>query len=237
MLILLPFFLFSVVIMTDRKLDSAPRRNRGRKRRRTTFSKRSSSKSASFTARRAMSMVRNLQKKQEVKTFYSPHSIFAVPTIGTVTQLNDVNIGGLANNRDGNSISIFRIQVKYLMFSDPTVLDISFRIILFIDTKQVLGVKPLPPDILQSVNVTSFPILRDRTRFQYLADHAFTLNSASKGATNGMMDVSKKIISTFDGTDGQSINNNGVYLLILHTEQSAALPTMTLDCLVSFNDN
>jgi len=185
-----------------------------RRRRRSGF-KRRYTKNPSTTARLALSKVRKLEKKRDVKMWDSNGVIMAVTVVGDIRSLADIAQGDAFNKRDGDHVFPFRLKVN-AQWTGQTLATIEiYRTIIFIDKLQVSAAIPAVLDVLSDSSPLSMLRASTRTRFKILFDQTYTgtSDSLSRQSYVALVDVRLSMKLSFAGTGATSWNKNGIFML------------------------
>ena len=191
-------------------------------------------KTPSFAARKALTLVRRLQRAREIKN----HDIFFVginiPTTGLIFPMADVAQGDTGVLRDGNSMNVFTVDLRWQM--NLNVLDVSssFRVLVFRDTRQVSGVAPVVLNVLQETRVISQLNSVFRTRFDIMYDFTGVINTAAPSVL-GHFHKKVQVKVDFTGSGATNVTKNGMYVLVICNEATNE-PSFTRTHRILFND-
>ncbi len=214
-----------------RKRRSSFRRRSGNGKRRKT--------SATTMARKALSISRKLQRKQEVKAFSHPlTTIASVANTGDIRSLALIAQGDLVSQRDGNKISPFflKLRLNWLGLAADTVG--IFRTIIFRDKDQIASNVPTVLDVLEENNALSQINLVSRHRWKILYDRTWTQSNVADLRLNYVDIIGLKLTlgMSFIGAANTGISENGLFMLNI-TNIAANLPSFTFTGRLFYNDN
>lgn len=191
---------------------------------------------ASPTAKKALSLVRRLNKAQEVKMFDHTVGVNTIGVNGVMFNLSDVLEGGGFFQREGKAIFIFKLDVRWVISTDPSDIVTLCRIIIFQDRRQVSGVQPLPATILAELHPLAQLNTVHRTRFKIFQDTTFNVDDNATKAFHGHLVAKMQVKAEFSGASATSWTTNGMYMLAISNE-STNLPSLSFTSRILYNDN
>ncbi len=207
--------------------------------RRRRYSKRKRSGGASYIARKALSKVRKLERKVEVKMYdITLTTIASVPAVGDIRSLAAVLQGDLVNNRDGNKIAPFFLKVKIHWKCVVAALSQIFRTIIFRDMQQIDSTTPTVGDVLVAADSMSLYHATNRKRFKILFDATWTGAQSASDGLNFVANLNLKLSRRmgFSGAAATTVNENGLYMISVHND-TANLPSVIFTSRLFYNDS
>lgn len=196
------------------------------------------SHNAMHVAKTALSKVRKLERKQEVKFFDNAvTNIATVNSTGDIRSLALIGEGNAVNSRDGEKISPFFLKLR-LNWQGVTggTTDI-YRTIVFRDLRQIEGGTPAVSDILRDTSPVSQFNTDTRGRWKILYDETFTSANDSAIRLNFVTIVNVKLTLPMTFADGlaTSISKNGLYMINI-SNLAANLPAINYSTRLFYND-
>ncbi len=207
-----------------------------RKRRRFKKRKRGSH-TAYHLASQAMTKVRRLERKVEVKMHdINLTTTVSVPVTGVVVDLALIAQGNLVQNRDGNKISPFFLTLNLHWTGLAADVIGVYRCIIFRDKRQVASSTPAQLDVLAENNTESMFNRNFRGRWKILYDVSWTSANDIAIRLNFIARIRLKLNlpMRFLGAATTDIVQNGLYILFLAT--STTLPTVEWSSRLFYND-
>ncbi len=210
------------------------------KRRRLTFHRfngRKRFKSASGVARLALSKVRNLERKREVKMVDLAATIASVGSSGDVRSLADIGQGDLFDKRDGDHVSPFKLELR-LQWAGVAAAEIEvYRTIILRDRRQVTSAIPALTDVLVSGSPLAMFRASTRTRWKILYDQTFTRPSDTSSRQSFVINLSIRLnlLLGFEGSGAASWNKNGLFMVNV-SGAATNLPAVIFRSRVLYND-
>ncbi len=215
-------------------------RSMSRKRKRSSSRRGKRQMSGMSIARKALSKVRKLERKVEVKTFdVGLNTIVDVAVaVGSITNLALIGQGDLSTQRDGDGIAPFFFRMNWNWTGPIAFRSGIMRMIIFRDTHQVDGGAPTILNVLTSVTPLSLYNRLLRKRWKVLFDRTFTATQSSSDAfmAVGQMNLRLKLKMRFNGVAGANILENGLYMILV-SNVAADKPSFTFQSRVFFNDS
>jgi len=190
-------------------------------------------------AKKALSKVRKLERKQEVKSFdITLTTIVDVSTVGDVRNLALITQGDARVERDGNSIAPFFLKIRYHWFGVAADTFGVFRTIIFRDKRQIDTTVPAVLDVLTQGHPLSQTNYTHRNRFKILFDQTFTNANDAAIIQNysGVINIKLNLKMAWSGAATTAINQNGLYMINI-TNLAAAQPDFLFTSRLFFNDN
>ncbi len=195
-----------------------------------------SKKLPSAEALMALKMVRSMNKAREVKVFQDPPATSTVVAAGVIFPIGRLAQGDSQAQRDGNSVSIFKLSFRFLLIINASDANGStWRVIFVRDKIQVQGGTPAILDILSSNNVVSMYKADNRKRFDILYDVTGVITQTdpvSLGAFVRKMQVK----ATYFGSVASDVLTNGFYVMVISSEPTN-FPTFTTSAEILYNDS
>ncbi len=193
---------------------------------------------ASSIARKALSKVRKLERKQEVK-FHSivVTTIANVSTTGDVRSLALIAQGDSRTSRDGNKISPFFLSMRINWIGAVASTADVYRTIIFRDMRQASTVVPTVLTVLSSGTPLSQVNVATHGRWKILYDRTFTsINDAALRAQfSDVIRIKLNKRMGFRGAATTDINENGLFMINI-TNLAANLPSVVFSSRMFFND-
>ncbi len=178
------------------------------------------SHTAYHLASKAMTGVRRLERKQEVK-FHDivPTTIATIAAAGDVRSLALIAAGDARANRDGNFISPFFLSMRFHWIGLAASTTEMFRIIIFRDRRNVTAGIPAVLDVLASTNLLSNYNGLNYKRFKILFDNTWTQANDSNIRLNYFFKLNLRLTLKmgFRGVANGDINENGLFMISLGT--------------------
>ncbi len=200
-------------------------RKRGRKRKRKSM------------ASLALSKVRKLERKQEVKMFDIAITIRSnIAATGVVESLALISQGDGVSSRDGLKLSPFALEMRFQWLGDAASVDDTYRTIIFRDRRQVASTVPTVASVLAESNPLSRLMIANRTRWKILYDETFSSSNdaAIRLSFVRLLRMKLSLPMEFSGTANTTISKNGLFMIILAS--SGSLPNFTFNCRLKYND-
>lgn len=155
---------------------------------------------------------------------------------GATFNLSNIAVGDTNTTRDGNSILVKKLNVKYTLTKNSLAPTDFVRVMFYVD-HQSRGSKATVTDVLQGDSIDAF-MNRDHTaRYRILANDVFALNDNTPNVyVDRNFDLSHKI--KYDGTANTEadLDSGGVYVLIT-SKDPTNIGTVDLDSRLRFIDN
>ncbi len=204
------------------------------RRRRYKKRRRGGSHTAYHLASQAMSKVRKLERKVEVKVFDHTSTDAAVGAAGVIRDLAFIPQGDLAATRDGNLISPFFMKLKIRWLGLAASVDEVIRTIVFRDKQQVLNTNPVVTDVLATATPMSMYNLTHRKRWKILFDATWTSPNDVAIRTSFIANTGMKLRlpMRYSGGAGGDKLSNGLYIIHVAT----ATPTVVISTRLFYND-
>ncbi len=197
------------------------------------------SASASSTAKLALSKVRRMERKQEVKVFdVLVNAIAGVGSTGDIRSLALMSQGNLVSQRQGDSIAPFFLKVRLSWAGvAASTIDV-YRTIIFRDMRQVVSTVPTVSQVLSSNSPLSQFNVINRTRFKILFDRTFTIHNdvGILPVFVAIMNIKLRLSMSFSGAATTSIKKNGLFMLNI-SNVGANEPTVTFGSRLLYNDS
>ncbi len=194
---------------------------------------------ASSIARKALSKVRKLEKKQEVKMFdINLTTIVTIGTAGDIRSLALIAQGDGRDARDGNAISPFFLNLKYQWQGvAASTLDM-YRTLIVRDLRQIASTVPAVLDVLQEAHPLSQLRFDTRKRFKILYDMTYTAPNDATVALSYSASVKMQLkkTMTFSGAASTTIETNGLFMINL-SNLAANQPQFRFTSRTFYNDN
>ncbi len=205
----------------------------------------------SKTSRNFKNKVKRIISQQDESKFLDTTlAADTAPISGTsvIAGLILIGTGDTVNNREGNSIKLTSIELKYLVQNDATANDIdtTCRIIIFRAKKNIQGVLPIVTELLSTDVITSLRSTTgasDITDFKVYMDKTFVLERKTT-STQQVTRTGKFYKSlgglkcTFDGNaSGIATAEEGhLFLLRMTTKGATFQPLWSLNIRVRFKE-
>ncbi len=189
-------------------------------------------------AKKALSKVRKLEKKQEVKFISMPlTTIAAVPIAGDVRSISSIAQGDLVSTRDGDKISPFFFSLRYHWSGTAAAVDGVYRTIIFVDKRQVVSTIPTVAAVLEQTSPFSQYNGQNRGRFKILYDQVFTGTNDVALQQNFTGVISRKMSGNmmYTGAAATSWTQNGLFMINI-TNLAANQPAFLFTFRLYFND-
>lgn len=219
--------------MTDSKHSSTGFRTSKKRKGFRTFAPRKKQK-LTQKVNRVSIILRRLQKAREVKIHSLGQTLTSVTASGFVSALANISQGDTGVLRDGNSLSIFSIDVRWEMFRNSLDTASSFRLLIFRDRRQIKNNQPGVTDVLASSGPLSQLNADNRTRFEIWYDVTGSIgiyNPSYHGHFHRKVQIKQEYYASGSG----NLLANGVYLLIV-CDETVNFPTFGRTSRVLFND-
>lgn len=189
----------------------------------------------SYVARSALSKVQKLMRSREVKIHDQGWQSTEIDNGGEIFALADVTQGDTGLLRDGRSMSVFNINLRWKMIFAAADDVTCFRIIVFRDTKQIAGVQPIVLNVLAQAKVVSQ--LKDiyRTRWDIMYDYTGTVGLSKGRMVVGQFNKRVAIKMEYSGSAASNVTKNGIYLLVI-SDETTDKPYFERSSRVLFND-
>lgn len=191
----------------------------------------SEGKQALALAKKVARMV-NVEYKRDITTFNA-----AVGWTGTITNLCNPTQGDGVTNRDGDSLKLIRCSGRIYCTMNASATNTVVRVIMF-RGKNENGTTYAPNDILYTTTgqmVFNPKEYTNRFQTKVLMDRTYSLSSTGK--SNFYINVNQKLFGHINfETGGTGIENGGLYLLLVGSEQLNT-PTVAYTLTTSFTDN
>lgn len=210
------------------------KRNRVRQPFSSPFKKRRIGKAPSATASKALGLVRSLLRNREVKRHALGFTNNSVGTGGTIYGLSDVSQGDTALLRDGNSMSVFKLDVRWAMIKHASDSASFVRIIIFHDRRQRAGIAPVVLDVLAEANPLAQFKFDNRTRWNIYLDVTGEVHTNAPSVF-GHYSRTINVKVDFTGAASTNILHNGFYVLVI-TDEATNLPLFQRTSEIRFND-
>ncbi len=196
-------------------------------------------KSTHVIAKQALSRVRKLERKVEVKMFDIIFTTIAdVSTTGAVTHLAAVGSGDDTNDRDGLRIAPFFVKIRYHWEGAAASTKDVYRTIIFRDNRQVASTTPAVLDVLVQLSPLSQFNVSNRGRFKILWDNMWTNANDTAILQNfaGVMNI--RLVKQMGWSDGSggNVNMNGLYMLNITNLTVSNLAQFRFTSRMFFND-
>ncbi len=210
-----------------------------RKRNRSSFrSPKRRKMNASSTAKKALREVRKLQRKQEVKVHDVNAVILNVTTAGDVRNIALIAQGDGVNQRDGDRISPFWLNMRFQWVGDALGVVEVYRTIIFIDRRQVASTVPSVLTVLSAATPLAMINSQNRNRFSIIFDQTFTRPSDTSSRQSFVGIVKTKVnIQSMQWADATAatLTKNGLYMLNI-TNSSGNDPDFIFYARMFYND-
>lgn len=182
---------------------------------------------------RALAELINVERKVAESSFSG-----SVNTSGNLVLLNGLTLGDTKYTRDGQSIKMNSILMRWTASLNASATRTTMRVIIFVD-KQANAAAPTIANVLDSVSTYSPMNLDYGSRFRIMYDRFLTLDDVNTAFRHGK--VFKKLnfhckYDTSNNGDITDITTNSVYLLLLSNEPTNT-PSFAMDCRMRFIDN
>lgn len=160
-------------------------------------------------------------------------------TTAAFVLLNGIAPGDAGTSRDGQSIKMSSILLRYILSIHATPTTTFHRVILFVDS-QANGVVPAIADILQATTSVISPlVIGNANRFTILRDINVTLSQSGPAAATikvfKKLDLHTKYNTGTAGTVAD-INTNSLYFLHM-SDQATDVPTFAYTARLRWIDN
>lgn len=136
-------------------------------------------------------------------------------SMGTLTSIVQ---GDGKEARDGNSILIKSIQLRYFAYGHASARVTAIRILLVRDLQQVADTVPSMSDVLEQDNCTSYLNPDTVGRFKILYDKVHVLNDNSSQQVYKEIYLPCSYHVRYNGTAAADIQKGGIYLYGVSTE-------------------
>lgn len=231
----LPLRVSRASILGNRSSKFARTRSMSRKRRRFSSKK----GSAMLMARRALSGVRKLQRRAEVKSIdIGTTTIAAVGTAGDIRTLAAIVQGDASLNRDGDKIQPFYLKMRFRWLGTAASTSALYRTIIFRDLRQIESTVPMMLDVLAIASPLSQFARGARKRWKILFDQVFTGidDAAIRSSFAGVLGLKLRLPMEFSGVANTTIKRNGLFMINI-TDLGANEPAFTFSSRMFFNDS
>lgn len=162
-----------------------------------------------------------------------------VTTTSNATPITAVAQGSSDITRNGNSILIKYIVVRWQVFVNATAGDNTLRMIVFIDKDNAKGTAPTNAELFSQNGALGFTNINNTDRFAILRDVQIDVNATGDKMKSGHFyhDCSRLHVK-YDGTDATqgSCAENHIYVLFV-SDQATNGPTVNCISRVGFYDN
>lgn len=191
------------------------------------------------TAKKALTvalMTRKLLNVEYKIKDYNPGGSVNVTNVGTVVLLNGIATGDLETTRDGNSILLKSILLRYSITRHINNHGETWRVMLVQD-RQSNGVAPAVTDILETAHPLSPLNDKNTNRFNILHSRMGTFTSSREDSTTDQfkkLDFHTKYIGA-DATQS-SVGYNGLYILYVGSH-ATEYPTINYRTRIRYIDN
>ncbi len=211
------------------QLSTMPKGRRFKKR------KRGGSHTAYHLASQAMTKIRKLERKVEVKFF--DHVVTTQATVantGVIINLVLMAQGNTRATRDGNLITPFHLNMRLQWIGLAATTTELMRTIIFRDKRQVAATVPLVLDVLTANNVLSTYAANTRKRWKILFDHTWTSHNDAAIRLNffANLRLNLKLKMGFRGPATTDINLNGLFMINI----ANGTPNFVFSARIFFND-
>ena len=206
------------------------------KRRRKYRRKKRGSHTAYHLASQAMTKVRRLERKVEVKNFdIVVNSIATVPLTGVIQNIALIAQGDTSILRDGNFIAPFRLDLMVRWHGRVAADDEVCRTIIFRDMRQVADTVPAMLDVIVSDTPLALYNVLNRSRFKILFDETWTHANDAAIRTSFLTNTSIKLYAKmgWNGAATTDIHLNGLFMINV----AIGTPTVTFATRLYFNDS
>ncbi len=173
-------------------------------------------------ARLALSKVRRLEKKIEVKSHFI--ALVAIVNVGStiatgadIRALHLIAQGDGIGDRDANKIHAFFLNMKIHWVGLPASVNDIWRIIILRDSQQIADTVPAITDVLQEETSLSLKNFTNRRRFKILFDQMFNGGTDTAILQTWLLNVSIKLNFRigFGGAASTTITENGLYMITI----------------------
>lgn len=190
--------------------------------------------SAMVVAKKALAQVRSLKRNIEVKMITDNAALVTdVVAAGIVIPLNRIAIGDDFFDRDGNQVTIVKLQTMATLVNTSNLME-PVRIIYFIDLRQQIDATPTVLEVLRVADPLSLSNEARTKRFRVLFDVLIHLNGTRKSEVIRFT-RSVNVIQKYNGVNSADIEKNGFYMLLISTA-TANWPVYTSMHRLSFTD-
>ncbi len=209
-------------------------RRRFKKRKRTK-----GSHTAYHLASQAMTRVRKLERKAEVKVF--DVNLNNTATVGAGVVINtmaEVVQGDAINQRDGLQISPFFLKVNFQWRGvAASVFDV-YRVLIFRDKRQVASSTPALLDVLNEDAPLSRLANANRRRWKILYDEIFTSHNDANIVLSfvRVLKIKLTLKMLFSGAGGGTRTTNGLFMIIVTNRLTTDRPLFRFDSRIFYND-
>ncbi len=198
--------------------------------------KKRGSHTAYHLASKAMTGVRRLERKVEVK-FHDivPTTIATIAAAGDIRSLALIAAGDARSNRDGNFITPFFLTMRFHWIGLAASTTEMFRTIIFRDRRQPTAANPSVLDVMASTNLLANYNALNYKRFKILYDQTWTSPNDVAIRLNFFLKVNIKLSLKmgFRGVANGDINQNGLYMISMGTNT----PNLDFSSRMFYNDN
>ncbi len=187
----------------------------------------------------ALKKVRKLERKVEVKLIdLNVQTIANVSTTGDVRNIALVSGGDLINQRDGNSIAPFFLQMNMNWTGIIAGQNQIMRTIIFRDKRQVKNTVPALSDVLTSGHPLALFSFTNRTRWKILFDRTWTASEATADAFMAIARMSAKLslLMRWNSGTNTTLEANGLFMLNV-TNVTSNLPSFIFSSRMMYNDS
>lgn len=173
----------------------------------------------------------------EYKTIDTAVTNNSVSSTASVLPMNAIAQGDSATTRDGNSIKLMSLHIKYVLFENAAASATAVRMMIVKDLLPQ-GAVPAITDILVASDCVSPMNLLNSRRFKVLHKKDFGISTTGEDIRIGDYYTKLNFHTKYDGAGGAAtdINNNGIYLILI-SNQVANLPTFQYASRIRFVDN
>lgn len=188
--------------------------------------------------RLALSKVRKLERKQEVKIHDIAVTTLAnVSNAGLIRDLALIAQNNTTDSRDGDFIEPFLLSVRMNWAGDAAATTGVYRTIIFRDKQQEPTVTPTVLNVLQSTSPLAQYALVNRGRWKILYDRTFTgVNDAAiRQSWVQVLRLKLTLPMQFRGAATTDIQRNGLYMIVIFNN-NANMPDVTFSTRLFFND-
>lgn len=159
---------------------------------------------------------------------------------GSMTLLNGMTQGDTASSREGNSIRMKSLDLRFYLTNNSTAVNTNTRVMLVHD-KQPNGSTALVTDVLATNNVVSPRNLDNRKRFKVIYDRTFSLSTAGPSNLNSAFykkDFNQHV-AFYNASNAGTIADisTGALFLLLLSDQAVNAPTINYYFRLRFIDN
>lgn len=166
----------------------------------------------------------------------SPQTSTPSSTPITPGMLNGIAQGDGVSARDGNSIKMTSLYLRYYASINASATNTQLRFVIVKDNQQVSDTSPSWSDVFTSTSTVSHLNVNTLGRFSILRDVVLDLNDVSNPNCSGEIYLKLNDHCRYNGTASTDMQKNGIYIMMVSSE-STNTPSLLWTSRVNYIDN